>query len=184
MTAQRPDRIIYKGKEYVLLLDKPLELYFELNPLAKPTFNDWSSACSRGYIARFEIKNKELRLKDIFSPTGSPTKTRLSEEKIYWYTGCLTLDCKPTVKNHIVLEIEKGKVIKEHDLARKQYQSKPLIVQSEYDEIMMRYSRKKREAQEILDKYFMKQKGWDKKPVVYLDYLSDEPVKKKQKKST
>jgi hypothetical protein len=63
-TAQYPDKIIYNGIEYGLLVN-PLEAYLSVNPDKRPKSNMRSTALWRGYVATFEILNNELYLKDI-----------------------------------------------------------------------------------------------------------------------
>ncbi len=63
-TAQYPDKIIYKGKEYDIF-SNPLETYFEKYPDKRPKDGINSSALWRRYVATFEIKNKQVFVKDI-----------------------------------------------------------------------------------------------------------------------
>lgn len=64
MTAQYPDRIIYKGKECDLH-SNPLESYFDKYPDKRPQSETDSNALWRGYIATFEIKDNQLYIRDI-----------------------------------------------------------------------------------------------------------------------
>jgi hypothetical protein len=63
-TPQIPDFLIYKGETYPIYRNSPMGDYFEENPDKQPK-EGGSTAWYRGYIAKFEIKNNELFLKDI-----------------------------------------------------------------------------------------------------------------------
>src|SRR5690554_7604266 len=54
LTAQYPDKIKFKGKEYNLN-SNPLEPYFEKYPDKRPKGGIMSTALWRGYVAHFEI---------------------------------------------------------------------------------------------------------------------------------
>ena len=58
-TEQFPDRMLYKGKEYVIS-PYPMESYFEKHPGKKPTGGIVSSALWRGYVATLELKGKDI----------------------------------------------------------------------------------------------------------------------------
>ena len=82
-TPQEPERLIYNGKEYSLQTH-PLEKYFEKYKEKRPGVGEyWLSSLTRGYVATFEIKNKELFLKDIqvydYSNDSSQLKSVLAE---------------------------------------------------------------------------------------------------------
>ena len=64
MSAQMYDKIVYEGKEYGLAA-APLEIYFAANPDRRPKFLGFNSACSRGCVARWEIREARLYLTDI-----------------------------------------------------------------------------------------------------------------------
>jgi hypothetical protein len=55
------DRIVYNGEEYELAA-MPLEVYFAANPALRPKFAGFNSACTRGYVARWEIRGGRLYL--------------------------------------------------------------------------------------------------------------------------
>jgi hypothetical protein len=55
------DRIIYEGKEYGLAAT-PLEGRFASSPALRPKFAGFNSACTRGYVARWEIRGDRLCL--------------------------------------------------------------------------------------------------------------------------
>lgn len=61
---QRPDKLIYNGKEYSLNY-YPLEDFFKKNPDKKPKSVLRSTNLWRGYLATFEFSNNQLFLKDI-----------------------------------------------------------------------------------------------------------------------
>lgn len=104
-TAQVPDIIKFKGKEFALN-STPLELYFEKFPEKRPTSDVMSTANWRGYIATFEISENELRIADIeiiINDKSDPSNTykqksvfrdlfpKNSETKLDWYNGILIL---------------------------------------------------------------------------------------------
>lgn len=65
-TPQIPDVLIYRGQEYPLTVDELMEPYFAKNPELNPKPEDfWMSALWRGYVAKFEIIDDQLLLKDI-----------------------------------------------------------------------------------------------------------------------
>lgn len=72
-TAQYPDKIIYKGKEYRLHTN-PMEAFFEKHPNRRPEGGVISSALWRGYVATFEISNGSLVLRDIEIEVPNPDK--------------------------------------------------------------------------------------------------------------
>lgn len=60
MTAQAPDQITYKSREYPLL-GNPLEAYFSAeNP--RPAFPVWSTTSWRGYVAHWTVTGDRLHL--------------------------------------------------------------------------------------------------------------------------
>jgi hypothetical protein len=134
-TAQSPDRIIYNGNEYALH-SNPLESFFEKNPEKRPEGGIISTGLWRGYIATFEIRDKQLFLKDIEIMLEDTTKSEnnrnyiwksvidkvfpnQNEIKIDWLTGILVIPqgklvnyvhmgYASTYENYILLEIDKG----------------------------------------------------------------------------
>ncbi|WP_153395643.1 hypothetical protein [Chryseobacterium vaccae] len=64
MTQQIRDALLYKDKEYYLN-NEILEYYFNEFPERKPENTGGFSACWRGYVAFFEIKNNELIIRKI-----------------------------------------------------------------------------------------------------------------------
>ncbi len=66
-TAQIPDYMVYEG-DTLSLYANPLESYFENNPRPDSLFAEIgynSTACWRGYIAYWELKNDSLFLLEI-----------------------------------------------------------------------------------------------------------------------
>ncbi|MFV0539267.1 MAG: hypothetical protein ACK5M3_18150 [Dysgonomonas sp.] len=142
-TAQIPDKIIYKGKEYKLH-SNPLELYFTKEPDKRPKSDIMSSALWRGYIATFEIEDNILFLKDIETMyyEGNERKWRsvLSEVfpdqkkiKIAWMTGLLIIPYgemknyvhmgyASTYENYLLFEVNEGNIVKERDLKGEEYE--------------------------------------------------------------
>jgi hypothetical protein len=145
-TAQSPDKIIYEGKEYALY-SNPLEPYFTKNPEKRPRPQIMSSALWRGYVATFEIKDKQLFLKDIeiqYSDSVSAGAYKFrsvmqdvfpgqQEVKIGWITGLLVLPhgervnyvhmgYGSTYEKYILLEIDKGDLKNAKRLKHKEYE--------------------------------------------------------------
>ena len=110
MTDQLSDFIKFEGGEY-LLDDYPLESYFENSIRTRPDFLSIdleesgslfiSSACSRRYIALWEVRAGVLYLMDVISPKLTNTfKNRIFKQggadsylKADWFSGKLTLTC-------------------------------------------------------------------------------------------
>lgn len=62
MTAQVPDRLVLRGEEYALCAT-PLEDYLKrVRKARRPAFMWSSTACYRGYVARWEVKARKLYL--------------------------------------------------------------------------------------------------------------------------
>jgi len=147
-TAQYPDKIIYNGKKHDLY-SNPLETYFEKNPDKRPQGGIMSTALWRGYVATFKVKDNQLYLKDIeiqYRDTSSnkshnykwrsvidevfPDQKNI---KIDWLTGLLVIPhgklvnyvhmgYASTYKKYILLEINKGDLIKEKNFKYKEYE--------------------------------------------------------------
>jgi hypothetical protein len=131
-TAQIPERIVYEGTEGFLFTE-PLESYFTRdNP--RPEFVAPHTACWRGYVGAWEIKEGTLYLSDIkawmrneegkAAPVGFeqifPGKTK--PLKADWFTGTLRIpQGKPIHYVHmgyqtiyeydVFLRIQAGKVV-------------------------------------------------------------------------
>ncbi len=145
-TAQFADRIIYKGQEYALNCN-PLEDFFYKNPVKRPKKGSFCTGLLRGYVATLEISDNQLLLKDIeiIVPDTLNKKTDIKsvsvikevfpgQEKISidWFSGLLVIPYgkvvnyvhmgyASTYENYYLLEIDKGKFIKERKLNSKQY---------------------------------------------------------------
>jgi len=75
-TAQIPDILIYEGQQYFIFTN-PLEDYFgAANPRPMDLFQMHCTACWRGYIATFEIRNNELYLNGLIEGTCSDEERR------------------------------------------------------------------------------------------------------------
>lgn len=131
-TAQIPERIVYEGTEG-FLFTSPLESYFSKeNP--RPEFASPHTACWRGYVGAWEIREDTLYLSDIkawmrdedgkAAPVGFekvfPGKSK--PLKAEWFTGTLRIPRgKPIKYVHmgyqtiyeydVFLRVEAGKVI-------------------------------------------------------------------------
>jgi len=143
-TEQIPDKLIYKGKEYELQTN-PMESYFKKYPDKRPK-GAISSACWRGYVATFEIKNNQLYLKDIeveFWNKGKINSKSVLNKlfpkqemiKIDWFTGLLiipygeivdqaylSLDYGSLYEHYILLEIENGNLNREKQFEHQEYE--------------------------------------------------------------
>jgi hypothetical protein len=131
-TAQIPERIVYEGTEGFLFTD-PLETYFT-NDNPRPEFVAPHTACWRGYIGEWEIKEDTLYLKDIkaWMRDDQGVRSPVSFDKVFpgkakplkaeWFTGTLRIpQGKPIQYVHmgyqtvyevdVFLTIEAGKVI-------------------------------------------------------------------------
>jgi len=131
-TAQIPERIVYEGAEGFLFTN-PLETHFTRdNP--RPEFAAPHTACWRGYIASWEIREDTLYLKDIkaWMRDRSGKAAPVEFEKIFpgktkpmkadWFTGTLRIPRgKPIQYVHmgyqtiyeydVFLRIKAGKVV-------------------------------------------------------------------------
>lgn len=145
-TAQYPDKILFNDIEYSLLTN-PLEKYFEKNEDKRPKGDIMSTALWRGYVAKFEIIQNQLYVKDIeieiWNKKSDDTEwksvidevfPKTEDRKIDWFNGILTLPYGElinyihmgygsTYENYIIIEIEKGKYIKSKDLNFKEYEN-------------------------------------------------------------
>ncbi|MGH1519843.1 hypothetical protein [Chryseobacterium sp. JK1] len=98
MTQQIRDSLLYEGKEYHLN-NEILEYYFKEFPEHKPKDIGALSACWRGYVALFEIKNKELLIKNINCLSSAENEkyhdilTHFFPHKKYaWFSGLIRID--------------------------------------------------------------------------------------------
>ncbi|AWI07922.1 hypothetical protein CKA38_00405 [Ereboglobus luteus] len=143
-----PDILIYKGEEYSLHIN-PLDEFFYKNPdvkLPKSSTLVISSALWRGYLATFEIKNDYFFIKNVQTLTGDGKGTAESRWKsvindifketmsrrLDWFSGLLILPrgkvvdyvhlgYASTFENYTLLEIDKGKCVKERHFSTEGY---------------------------------------------------------------
>ena len=88
-TAQFPDILLHNGETYALHTN-PLDVYFELHPEKNPLWPEprdryfknplhgSNTALWRGYIATFEIREKQLFVKDVFVDDDDAKHARLT----------------------------------------------------------------------------------------------------------
>jgi len=145
-TSQFPDRIIYKGEKYALNCN-PLEDFFNNNLGKRPNKGSFCTGLLRGYVGTFEISDNQLLLKDIeiIVPDTLNKKTDVKSVSVIkeifptqdiinvdWFSGLLVIPYgkvvnyvhmgyASTYENYYLLEINKGKLIKERKLNSKQY---------------------------------------------------------------
>lgn len=147
VTAQYPDKIIYKGKEHSLH-SNPMEVYFAKHPEKKPRSGIISSALWRGYVATFEIADGSLLLKDVEIKVTNPDREHdfifrsVIEQvvpagerlKIDWFNGLLVLPegkivnyvhmgYGSTYERYTLLAVEKGVFKSERDFGYKEYEA-------------------------------------------------------------
>jgi len=147
-TSQEPDKIIYKGQEY-MLFNNPLETYFKKYPDKRPTRGNITTGLWRGYIATFEVRYNRLFLKDIQIEVADSASSVKGEEKwisvlnevfpnkknikIDWLTGLLVIPHGKCVRyvhmgygsiyaSYTLLEFDKGKFRKEKSFDYKEYE--------------------------------------------------------------
>ncbi|WP_334319302.1 hypothetical protein OH491_17110 [Termitidicoccus mucosus] len=145
-TAQRSDILIYEGKEYFLHTN-PLNEFLEKNSDIKvPETRMQITSLWRGYVATFEIRDGCLFIKDVRIPKGSDKETheliwesvidkiikKEKDRRADWFSGLLVLPhgkiinyvhmgYASTFENYILLEIDKGKYVKERRLPGEAY---------------------------------------------------------------
>ncbi len=80
MTAQRSDKLIYKGNEYELA-SEPLNVYLKGTGIRLAQI---STACHRGYIAEWLIEDDKLFLIDFnaFIPNNETDKNWVSKDEV------------------------------------------------------------------------------------------------------
>jgi hypothetical protein len=97
MTQQIKDKLIFENKEYYLNVEL-LEDYFREFPKKRPELKISCTALWRGYIAVFEIKNKELLIKEIDWLTDVDFNMKSLKDEIFpnnkfeWYSGLIRID--------------------------------------------------------------------------------------------
>ena len=80
MTAQIPENLLYQGAQLKLCVE-PLELYFQQQG-SRPTLPPKSSACWRGYIGSWEIREGKLYLVSITIGKGRPWGEVMGAEEL------------------------------------------------------------------------------------------------------
>jgi len=184
-TPQMPDNIFYKGKKYCLLHNFPMDSYFKKYPEKHPRKDFYiSTALKRGYLATFEIKENQLYVKDIESRIQGTKidekgkvvpnfKSVMNEVfpnkklvKINWVTGLFVLPVEkanlnvaygdyPIYENYIILEIEKGILIREKELTHEEYvtfkkkQFEAFKKTEEYEKLITTFLKKSWTVEEI-----------------------------------
>ena len=152
-TAQLSDIIIYKGKKYGMI-NNPMEIYFSQHPDKRPNGDLVSTDLWRGYIATFEVINKQLFLINIeifvTDTTNKECPIKLKSVmndifpnqkflKIDWMTGVLVLPYGKCInyvhfgydskyEHYLLLEFKKGKFIKKMHLKYKEYHYCPIKI--------------------------------------------------------
>ena len=152
-TEQLPDLLIHEGKIYELRDDSgsaiyPLANYYQGKNKEMPKFSqsstspggvaDISTACHRGYVAIWEIEDKQLFLKGIrgFIVDEKVDMRKMFSKDIqknrvpaFWYSGRIRLPIGRVVQHHfmeryqvhekwLLLDIKEGKVMeKETEIA-------------------------------------------------------------------
>lgn len=169
-TEQRPDKIIYNGKEYSLN-NFILEIYFDKYPekhpidigLAEDILN---TGLWRGYIATYEVVNNELWIKDIQVYNKCKDKMvclsvidqvfpKKEDRKITWYSGVLELVSEDDYilrspyeflkyNKYILLKINKSKVEKNKNVTIQEY----IDIKKEYYHQYMKTRKFRREFRE------------------------------------
>ena len=100
-TAQIPDHIMYQGETYSLFAE-PLDSYLNrLTPGHHELFPSVCTACWRGYVASWEVRENFLYLSKIVEGTCSPDAHEIPLENIFpgqaapvranWYSGVLQI---------------------------------------------------------------------------------------------
>ncbi len=136
-TAQFPDRLTWKDKEYSLY-SNPLESYFGAqNPRPRNLFPVTCTACWRGYVASWKIEDGFLQLTKIIRGTCQSDAPQIPIDRIFpgrklpinatWFSGTLRIpDGKilryvhmgygSVFEREIVLSIEAGKLVREETI--------------------------------------------------------------------
>jgi hypothetical protein len=153
MAAQIPDKILLNGKQ-LDMYSNPLEEYWFKTKKVRPSFL-YTTECTRGYVAKWEIKGNRLLLQEIegtynrnfifFSRKTPYTLKRLfpaSKDRpvvAIWFSGKLRIPIgKMTMYEHnaydsrfekeVIMTVHKGEVVKVVTL---DFLEKSLVVNSE-----------------------------------------------------
>lgn len=156
LTAQAPDKITFKGKEYALN-SNPLEPYFEKHPDKRPKNGIMSTSLWRGYIAYFELIDDQLYVVDVKIKVRNKESKKIhySQVSVYakifpntkrfkvdWYSGILILPYGKlvnyvhmgygsTYSKYWLLEIEKGNL---NEVRKYNYKSFVKFKKRQFDE--------------------------------------------------
>lgn len=128
MTAQSPERIIYKGKK-LFMCTEPLEEYFSKGGL-RPSLRRSSTALWRRYVGSWELVDDRLYLTDLDGWLEDGTKVTTAmifpafPEKVFaqWYSGQIRIPqgellryvhmgYGSTYERDLLLEVRDGVVI-------------------------------------------------------------------------
>lgn len=124
MTRQRKDRLYIEGRKY-FLQHSILERFFRENPELKPYTGHGPTNLRRGFVAEYEVMEKELFVSEIFFmiPLGEdPAKYSIDRvfqtgTKASWFSGIFYIDelgIPPYQKNaeeiHTYFEVYEGEV--------------------------------------------------------------------------
>ncbi len=96
MTAQMHEIIIYEGEEHGMA-SEPLEPYLE-SLKEKPLIESTSTACWRGYVGTWEVKDKKLYLIDLQVSTGGEEEEGMDyifpgQKEVFaqWFSGSVRI---------------------------------------------------------------------------------------------
>lgn len=137
--AESPERLFYKGKEFSFYA-WPLESYFKKFPTKLPESPYRNCNLSRGYLGTYQILEGYLVLKNIEIEVDTGMQSVLKQIflkkkalRIDWFSKLLiipygedfdyqeeTLESK--FSNYLILQFENGKLQKEYDLKRKEFE--------------------------------------------------------------
>ena len=122
MSAQMYDNITYEGKDYWLAA-APLEEYFAAAPARRPKFGGFNSACARGYVAKWEVRDMRLYLvgMDMILETDATFDSLFPEGVAFagWVSGDLSCPYGKllkydhagfarTLEHELILSVENG----------------------------------------------------------------------------
>jgi len=147
-TAQIPDRILYQGEEYPLF-SEPLEQYLRAQePRTEALFPSVCTACWRGYVATWEVKENFLYVTKLVAGTCRPDASEIplatlfpgqtAPVKALWFSGTLRIPQGKQLRyerrgfgavyeRELSVRIEKGRVVNEMviDNANREDPSRP-----------------------------------------------------------
>jgi len=145
-TAQFGDRLIYKGTEYQIYTN-PLEMYFdEQHPRPEKLFLASCTACWRGYMATFEIKDDGyLYLVKLVAGTCGGDAPEIPLDKVFpgqtgpiratWFSGMIKIPqgamlhyvhmgYQSVYEKELHLVLENGKVLREETIDNRKPEDK------------------------------------------------------------